>query len=172
MAMNSNLSYFMERVQGVSSNIFRLEPQNSSRATPNSQIRFNLPSNCLLNFRSLRLMFNATTEGSAADGGARLPPKIDSLITRYEILAGGVQISQGFDLYNVFVQAKAVLMGSTCDATLGHPEMVRQNRMSMDQQLQQPLTRCIHRLMEQHSLVFNILKVSSVHASQAFWIRV
>ena len=126
MAMNSNLSYFMERVQGVSSNIFRLEPQNSSRATPNSQIRFNLPSNCLLNFRSLRFMANATTEDSAADGGARLPPKIDSLITRYEILAGGVQISQGFDLYNVFVQAKAVLMGSTCDATLGHPEMVRQ----------------------------------------------
>ena len=121
MAMNASLSYMMERIQGVSTNIFRLEPQNSSTATPNQQIRINLPSNTLLNFRSLRLMFSATTSGS----GARLPPKIESLISRYELLAGGVQISQGHDLYGLLVHAKAVLEGSRCDATLGHPEMVR-----------------------------------------------
>jgi len=123
MSMNANLSYFMSRMQGVSTNVFRLEPQNSSTATPNQQIRFNLPSNALLNTRSIMLMFNATTSGTTA--GARLPPKIESLITRYELQAGGVQISQGFDLYNVLVHAKSALLGSKTDSVLGHPEMVR-----------------------------------------------
>ena len=98
MAMNSNLSYFMERVQGVSTNYFKLLPQNSTTATPNQQIRFALPSNALINMRSLALLFQATTSG--ANAGARLPAGISSLIDRYEILAGGVQISQGFSLYN------------------------------------------------------------------------
>ena len=102
MAMNSNLSYFMERVQGVSTNTFRIEPHNSSTATPNQSIRVALPSNALLNTRSLCLLFSATTSGS----GARLPAGITGLIDRYEVLAGGVQISQGFSLYNVLVKAK------------------------------------------------------------------
>ena len=123
MAMNSNLSYFMERVQGVSTNYFKLLPQNSTTATPNQQIRFALPSNALINMRSLALLFQATTSGAGA--GARLPAGISSLIDRYEILAGGVQISQGFSLYNVLVKAKEALEGSKCDATLGHPEIVR-----------------------------------------------
>merc|ERR1711965_1059369 len=46
-------------------------------------------------------------------------------LDRYEILAGGVQISQGFSLYNVLVKAKEALEGSKCDATLGHPEIAR-----------------------------------------------
>ena len=102
-AMNSNLYYFMERVQGVSTNYFKLLPQNSTTATPNQQIRFALPSNALINMRSLALLFQATTSGAVA--GARLPAGISSLIDRYEILAGGVQISQGFSLYNVLVKA-------------------------------------------------------------------
>jgi len=113
----------MERVQGVSTNYFKLLPQNSTTATPNQQIRFALPSNALINMRSLALLFQATTSGAGA--GARLPAGISSLIDRYEILAGGVQISQGFSLYNVLVKAKEALEGSKCDATLGHPEIIR-----------------------------------------------
>ena len=76
----------MERVQGVSTNYFKLLPQNSTTATPNQQIRFALPSNALINMRSLALLFQATTSGAGA--GARLPAGISSLIDRYEILAG------------------------------------------------------------------------------------
>jgi len=115
------MSYFMERVQGCSVNVFRLSPQNSTTATANQQIRFNLPSNALLNTRSLMLMFNATTAGNAA----RLPANIASLIDRVEVLAGGVQISQGHNLTNVFLKAKEILEGPKCDATLAHPEIVR-----------------------------------------------
>ena len=115
-------SYLMERVQGVSTNNFRLPPQNSDSATANQQIRFSLPTNCLLNTRSVKILFNAQTTGF----NARLPANIASLIDRYEILAGGVQISQGFSLYNVLVKAKESLQGSKCDAVLGHKEIVRQ----------------------------------------------
>ncbi len=118
--MNRNLSYFMSRVQGVSTNLFRLEPQNSSTATPNQQIRFSLPSNALLNTRSFQLMFNATASGS----GARLPP-VERLCDRYELLIGGVQVSQGFSLYNVLRAAKAAFTHSKVDSVLGHPEYVR-----------------------------------------------
>ena len=122
MAMNRNLSYFMSRVQGVSTNVFQLQPQNSSTATPNQQIRFSLPSNALLNARGLQILFSATTSGTNA--GARLPP-VERLIDRYELLCGGVQISQGFSLYNVLRAAKDALTSSKVDSVLGHPEYVR-----------------------------------------------
>ena len=122
MDMNSNMHFFLDRIQGVSTNIFRLQPQNSDSATPNQQNRFQLPSNAILNLKALKLMFSATCEGN----GARLPPKTSSLINRYEVLIGGVSVAQGFDLYNVLVHAKSALLGSKCDAVLEHPEMVRE----------------------------------------------
>lgn len=123
MSYNSNLAYFLSRLQGVSTNYFRLEPQNSSTASANKIIRFHLPSNALLNMRSLKFMFSASTAGSSA--GARLPPNIDSLIARYELSAGGQQIAQGFNEMNVFTHAKRAIAGDNCDKVLGHPEMVR-----------------------------------------------
>ena len=123
MSYNSNLAYFLSRLQGVSTNYFRLEPQNSSTATANKIIRFHLPSNALLNMRSLKFMFSASTAGSSA--GGRLPPNIDSLIARYELSAGGQQIAQGFNDMNVFAHAKRAIAGDNCDKVLGHPEMVR-----------------------------------------------
>ena len=69
---------------------------------------------------------NADVQCHHFGSGSRLPANIASLIDRYEVLAGGVQISQGFSLYNVLVKAKEVLEGSKCDATLGHPEIVRE----------------------------------------------
>lgn len=124
MSYNSNLAYFLSRLQGVSTNYFRLEPQNSATASANKIIRFHLPSNALLNMRSIKFMFSASTAGSAA--GGRLPPNIDSLIARYELSAGGQQIAQGFNDMNVFLHAKRAIAGDNCDKVLGHPEMVRE----------------------------------------------
>lgn len=69
MAYNPNLSYFLSRLQGVSTNYFRIEPQTGTSATANKIIRFSLPSNCLLNTKSLAFMFNADANGVAAKGG-------------------------------------------------------------------------------------------------------
>ena len=47
--MNSNLSYMLSRVSAVSTQTFKLEPQNSNTAQAGQQIRVAIPSNTLLN---------------------------------------------------------------------------------------------------------------------------
>lgn len=118
---DSNLSYFLSRLQGVSTNYFRLEPQNPNNATANNIVRFSLPSNCLLNTRSMRFMFNVATAGATA----RLPQKIDSLIERVELLAGGVQLSQGLNSYNQLRHVKDALSKDHNSGCAGHPDIVR-----------------------------------------------
>jgi len=124
MSYSPNLTYFLDRLSGFSTNVFKMEAQGNNTANANSIIRFNLPSNALLNMRSFALHFTATTAGTAA--GGRLPNKIESLIERVEVSVGGVQLSAGSNYYNVLCHAKQALMGSKCDAALGHPEIVRQ----------------------------------------------
>jgi hypothetical protein len=122
MSYSPNLTYYLDRLSGFSTNTFRIEAQNNDSATANKILRFTLPSNALLNMRSFALHFNATTAGT----GARLPAKIDTLIERVEVTAGGVQLSQGLNFYNVLRHAKDALMGNKCDAVCGHPEIVRE----------------------------------------------
>ena len=123
MALPGNLSYFLSRMQGVSTNYFKIFPNNTGTATPSKILRFELPSNSLLNLRSLQLMFSASTTGATA--GGRLPNKIDSLIERYALYAGGVLVSHGYNQYNVLRHAKDVLQGNKCSSVTGHPECVR-----------------------------------------------
>ena len=120
--MNANLQYALSRLQGVSSNHFLLEPNNSSSAAPSGITRFSLPENTLWNTRETVLHFNATTSGS----GARLPAKIDSLVSSYRLSAGGVQLSSGNNLYNVMRHAKDALTKNHTESVLGHSEMVRE----------------------------------------------
>ena len=98
MALPANLSYFLSRMQGVSTNYFKIFPNNTGTATPSKILRFELPSNSLLNLRSLQLLFSASTTGTNA--GGRLP-RAEQLIERYAIYAGGVLLSHGFNQYNV-----------------------------------------------------------------------
>jgi len=123
---NPNLAYFLSRLQGVSTNYFRLEPQSSgsSTITANKIIRFNLPSNCLLNTRGISFNFNADANALASAGG-RLPADIASLIDRVELSSGGVQIAQGANGYNLITAMKKYLTVNKCDPALGHPEIVR-----------------------------------------------
>ena len=122
MSYSPNLTYFLDRLQGFSTNIFRLETNGADTATANKIIRFSLPSNALLNMRSFSLHFSASTN----DGnGARLPKKIDTLIERVEITAGGIQLSQGLNMYNVLRHAKDAIMGDKTNSVCGHPEIIR-----------------------------------------------
>ena len=116
----SNLSFFMSRLQGVSTSHFKVNPQTTSSVGPNNLIRFELPSNTLLNFRSIRLLFNAEATGA----GISLPNDISSLIERVSVYIGGVLVANGFNGYNTLVHGKAALQGYKCGA-LAHPEMVR-----------------------------------------------
>ena len=85
----------LSRVSSVSTQTFKLDPQNSTSSSPGQTIRVSLPSNTLLNLKSIKMLANVTLGGS----GARLPPKINSLIDRVTLECGGVTIkSQDVDL--------------------------------------------------------------------------
>ena len=117
--MSKNLSYFLQRIMGVSTNAFRLSPQNSDSAVANGTIRFSLPSNTLWNVKATTLLFNASCFGVSGDeAGARLPPA-ECLVDRYEVSAGGILIAQGHTMYNVLTQAKGVLSKRHVDPVLG-----------------------------------------------------
>ena len=121
MSFNSNLLYFLDKLSGFSTNVFKLMPQGSTDGGPNKITRITLPANALLNTRSFKLHFTATTSGN----GARLPADISTLVERVEVSAGGVQLSQGMNFYNTLCNAKAAIMGSRCDSVTGHSEVVR-----------------------------------------------
>ena len=131
MSFSPQLVYFLDRLSGFSTNIFRLEPQGSTNSGPNSITRITLPSNALLNTRSFKLHFLATIKDDGSGGlsvGGRLPADISTLVERVEVSAGGVQLSQGTNFYNTLVNAKAALLGSRCDSVTGHSELVRRNK--------------------------------------------
>ena len=124
MALPSNVSFFMQRLQGVSVSHFKINPQSSDTASASKILRFELPSNSLLSTRSIRLMFNANA-GKTATSGGRLPNGIYKLIERVAVYAGGTLIQNNFQSYNLYASAKEVLEGSKCDSVLSHPEIVR-----------------------------------------------
>jgi hypothetical protein len=123
MSFSPNLTYFVERMQGVSVNTFRLESQNRTNATAGQIITFDLPSNAIINLRSLKVWCNANADQVAACG-ARLPP-INSLVERCEVSVGGVVLAQGANYVNVLGEVHKALGYDDCDPVYGHPEYVR-----------------------------------------------
>ena len=61
MSYSPQLVYFLDRMSGFSTNIFKLMPSGSDSSGPNSISRITLPSNALLNTRSFKLHFLAST---------------------------------------------------------------------------------------------------------------
>lgn len=123
----SNLSFFMSRMQGVSTSHFKINPQTSGDVGANRILRFEVPSNTIVNFRSIRLFMNVECSNSTNTKATSLPPDFSSLIERVSVYIGGVLVANGFNGYNTLVHAKAALQGSKC-GPLGHPEMVRARR--------------------------------------------
>jgi len=125
MSFNPNLTYFVERLQGVSTNTFRLESQNRTTALQNDIISFSLPSNAILNLRSFKVWCNANCNAGSPTAGARLPP-ISDLVERIEVSVGGIILSQGTNFSNVLQEAMKALSYEDCDSVTGHPEYVRE----------------------------------------------
>ena len=121
-----NVSYFMSRLMGVSTSHFKIYPQNSGVQSANKIIRFELPSNTLLNLKSCRMLFNVTTTATDDLTQARLPNDTRSFIDRMAIYMGGVLVQNSFSNYNTLVHAKKALGADRCsDTTLTHPEICR-----------------------------------------------
>lgn len=121
-----NVSYFMSRLMGVSTSHFKVYPQNSGSQAANKIIRFELPSNTLLNLRSCRMLFNVTTTATGSVTQARLPNDTRSFVDRMAIYMGGVLVQNSFSNYNTLVHAKKALGADRCsDTTLTHPEICR-----------------------------------------------
>lgn len=123
MSIPPNLNYFLDRLQGFSTNYFKLETQNQSTATSGSIVSLDLPDNALINLKSLKILCNVSTSGTTA--GARLVP-IDNLVEKIEISCGGAVLSQGSNFTNVLLDAMVKMGAKHCDPSMGHPEMVRQ----------------------------------------------
>ena len=121
-----NVSYFMSRLQGLSTSHFKIYPQNSGSQSANKILRFELPSNTLLNLKSCRMLFNVTTTATGSVTSARLPNDTRSFIDRMAIYMGGVLVQNSFSNYNTLVHAKKALGADRCsDTTLTHPEICR-----------------------------------------------
>jgi hypothetical protein len=116
----------MSRLMGVSTSHFKVFPQNSGAQSANKILRFELPSNTLLNLKSCRMMFNVTTTATGSVTQARLPNDTRSFIDRMAIYMGGVLVQNSFSNYNTLVHAKKALGADRCsDTTLTHPEICR-----------------------------------------------
>jgi hypothetical protein len=117
----ANVSYFMQRMQGVSVSNFKVHPQTDGNQNSGKIVRFELPSNTLLNLRATRLFFACNT----SNAGVSMPNDVSSFIERVSIYMGGVLVQNGFQGYNTLVHGKAALCGSKCSSVLGHKEIVR-----------------------------------------------
>ena len=127
MSLPPNLTYFMQRLQGVSTSHFKIYPQNTGSQTANKIIRFELASNTLLNLKSTRLFFNVATASNNSEA-SRLPNDTRSFIDRMAIYMGGVLVQNSFSNYNVLVHAQKALGADRCtDTCLTHQEIPRVN---------------------------------------------
>ena len=116
-----SLAYAVSRLQGYSTNYFRLETVNQSTAGAFDVITLNFPVNSLVNMKSLSLHCDAKLTGVQNDAGTPATfgtllgpgspadkkadvypylPRLDQLITRIELYAGGQQLQSGFQQYN------------------------------------------------------------------------
>lgn len=124
-ALSPELMYFASRMSGFSTNVFKLETNNSTSATSNSIISVDLPSNSIINLRSFALICKASADKTGTDNnGGRLPP-IKDLIERVEVTMGGVVLSQGTNFTNVLCEAKKSIARDYTDSCVGHSNYIR-----------------------------------------------
>ena len=109
MSLPMSLAYVVSKLEGFSTNYFRLETVNQDTATNFGVITLNLPVNSIVNLKSLALHMNArandakipfTNAAGVADNLIVQLPRIDQLISRMELYAGGIQITSGSQQYN------------------------------------------------------------------------
>ena len=129
MSYSPVISFMMDRISGFSTSSFRLQCLGSDKATANQIVRFELPSNALVDVR--KFSFAVKLAVSAGDGGVARLSEINNIISRVSVTVGGVELQSGFNEYALLKHIKNVLMGESACPVSGHPEFIaRQNKNS------------------------------------------
>jgi hypothetical protein len=127
MSVSPALQFQCNRLDGLSTGVFRLEAQNATSNLPaQSVIRVTLPSNSLCDLHSTAFHFDAsTTSGAAGLVGCRLPNKIETMINRVAVSIGGVEVAAGANFYNILCHIKDVVNGNWMDDYgMNHPTII------------------------------------------------
>ena len=112
MSLPYSLAFGLQKLNGYSTQYFRLETTNLTEVNPYGVITLNLPVNVLCNLKSLSMHCKGRANNAAIpclNGAAppvadtvitTLPNGIEKLISRVEIYSGGVAISSGMSQYS------------------------------------------------------------------------
>ena len=92
----------MDRLSGFSTSSFRLQCLGSDEATANQIVRFELPTNALVDIRKFSFAVKLAVAGS---GAVRLS-EINNIIERVSVTVGGVELQSGFNSYNLLKHKK------------------------------------------------------------------
>ena len=121
MSYPDSLMYYANTLRGVSTNVFRVNAQTTGNVGSNQTIRFELPSNTLLNLRNTRLQLNVECTGTV---DKRLPP-LHLLLQRVSVLAGGIPIDSGCNNLPVITQVLRNMRPDDCDKVVEHDNIYR-----------------------------------------------
>ena len=121
MSYSPVISYMMDRLSGFSTSSFRLQCLGSDSASANQIVRFELPTNALVDIRKFSFAVKLAVAGS---GAVRLS-EINNIVSRVSVTVGGVELQSGFNEYALLKQIKNVLMGESACTVSGHPEFAR-----------------------------------------------
>jgi hypothetical protein len=122
MSYSPVISFMMDRISGFSTSSFRLQCLGSDTATANQIVRFELPSNALVDVRKFSFAMKLAVSGTSS---ARLS-EINNIISRVSVTVGGVELQSGFNEYALLKHIKNVLMGESACPLTGHPEFCRE----------------------------------------------
>ena len=104
MSYSPVISFMMDRISGFSTSSFRLQCLGSDKATANQIVRFELPSNALVDVR--KFSFAVKLAVSAGDGGVARLSEINNIISRVSVTVGGVELQSGFNEYALLKHIK------------------------------------------------------------------
>ena len=121
MSYSPVISYMMDRLSGFSTSSFRLQALGSDTAVGGQIIRFELPTNALVDIRKFSLAVRCAVAGA---GEVRLS-EINNIVQRVSVTIGGVEVNSGFNEYSLLKHVKNVLMGEHACPVSGHPEIPR-----------------------------------------------
>ena len=92
-----------QRVSDFQRNRFRIENLGADSSGPNKIVTVNLPTDCLIDSKSLKLHCDVACSAGAHAGEtvhSRLPADAMSLVQRLEVYINGVQVTSGASEYN------------------------------------------------------------------------
>ena len=120
-SLPSSLSFALSVVQGCSKNVFQIASSTgASSVAPDGVIRFNLPSNSIMDWKNSKMAFSCETSSSL---GVGLPQYADTLFSGVRIMVAGQTIVQNNNLHGVVKAVDYVTKQDVCDPVTGHPHV-------------------------------------------------